>query len=66
MRIAYGVHRYAQVHATRSMAVLPAHNREPAQVPCFEIYWNNPQTTKPEDLLTEVYVPLKAMWMTDL
>ncbi len=37
---------------------LPTHNREPGKSPCFEIYLNNPQDTKPEDLLTDVYVPL--------
>ncbi len=38
---------------------LPAHSREPTQSPCLEAYLNNPQMTPPEDLLTEVRVPLR-------
>jgi effector-binding domain-containing protein len=30
-----------------------------AQGLCYEIYLNDPQATKPEDLLTEIYFPLK-------
>lgn len=37
---------------------MPANNRQPAKSPFFEVYLNNPQMTKPEDLLTEIYVPL--------
>jgi len=37
---------------------------EPVQAPCFEIYWNNPQTTPPEDLLTEIYAPLSVEQVT--
>jgi AraC family transcriptional regulator len=38
---------------------IPAQGREIAAAPSFEVYKNNPQTTKPEKLLTEVYVPLE-------
>jgi len=37
---------------------LPANNHQPAKAPCFEVYLNNPQFTKPEDLVTDVYVPI--------
>ncbi len=37
---------------------IPASGREMAAKPAFEIYINNPQTTAPEDLLTEIYLPL--------
>lgn len=39
---------------------LPEHNREPKTGPCFEVYRNNPMTTAPENLLTDVHVPLEA------
>nr|WP_276562533.1 AraC family transcriptional regulator [Hoeflea prorocentri] len=39
---------------------LPESGREPADSPCYEVYLNNPAETKPEDLLTEIYLPLAA------
>jgi AraC family transcriptional regulator len=27
--------------------------------PCFDIYLNDPNTTAPEDLLTDIHVPLE-------
>jgi AraC family transcriptional regulator len=38
---------------------LPTSGREPGTAPPFEVYRNNPQTTKPEDLLTDIYLALK-------
>jgi AraC family transcriptional regulator len=38
---------------------LPRSGRELRPVPCFEVYLNDPQTTDPEDLLTDIYVPLR-------
>lgn len=38
---------------------LPASGREPADSPVFEIYLNSPMDTAPEDLLTEICVPLR-------
>jgi len=38
---------------------LPSSGEEPADAPCFEIYLNGPQDTAPEDLLTEICLPLK-------
>ena len=37
---------------------LPAEGREPGPGPCLEYYLNDPSSTEPEDLLTEVCVPL--------
>jgi AraC family transcriptional regulator len=37
---------------------LPASGREPGPGPCLEFYRNDPGTAKPEDLLTEIWVPL--------
>ncbi len=39
---------------------LASSGREPADAPCFERYLNNPETTPPEELVTEIYVPLKG------
>jgi AraC family transcriptional regulator len=38
---------------------IPAQNREPAPGPSIEMYRNSPQETPPEELLTDVYVPLQ-------
>ena len=38
---------------------LPASDEEPADGPCVEFYLNNPTDTAPEDLRTDVCVPLK-------
>ncbi len=38
---------------------LPESGEEPADQPCYEIYLNNPRDTAPEDLLTEICLPLR-------
>ena len=38
---------------------LPRSGRELAGTPCFEVYLNSPESTAPEDLLTDVYAPLR-------
>lgn len=38
---------------------LPQSGEEPADAPCYEIYLNSPRDTAPEDLLTEICLPLK-------
>ena len=38
---------------------LPASGREPAPIPAFELYLNTPYDTAPEDLQTEIYLPLQ-------
>lgn len=38
---------------------LPASGREPADQPCWEVYVNDPRTTPPAELVTEIYLPLK-------
>lgn len=37
---------------------MPKNNHRPANGPCLESYKNNPQNTPPEELLTEVFVPI--------
>ncbi|MEX0348979.1 MAG: GyrI-like domain-containing protein [Paracoccaceae bacterium] len=38
---------------------LPDSGEEPDDQPCYEIYLNDPRDTAPEDLLTEICLPLK-------
>jgi len=51
--------RIGQTYAALMGQWIPAQNREPANAPCLEVYLNNPQQTPPEELMTEVFVPLK-------
>jgi AraC family transcriptional regulator len=37
---------------------LPTSGRELRSAPCFEVYVNDPATTPPEDLVTEICLPL--------
>lgn len=37
---------------------LPSSGRELCPTPCFEVYLNDPQSTEPQDLLTDIYAPL--------
>jgi AraC family transcriptional regulator len=38
---------------------LPRSGRELGSTPCFEVYLNSPESTAPEDLLTDIYAPLR-------
>ncbi len=38
---------------------LPASGEEPRDAPCFEVYLNNPADTAPDDLLTDICVPIR-------
>ena len=38
---------------------LPHSGEEPSDHPCYEIYLNDPRDTAPEDLMTEICLPLK-------
>ncbi len=40
---------------------LPQSGREPEDDPGFEVYYNSPQNTAPQDLRTEIFVPLKPI-----
>jgi AraC family transcriptional regulator len=39
---------------------LPASGEEPADTPSFEVYLNSPMDTAPEELITELHLPLKG------
>lgn len=53
---------YSGIHAAYDSLFgnwLPASGEEPADQPCYEVYLNDPRETAPEDLLTEICLPLK-------
>lgn len=70
LRLAGGAHavsRYKGPYAGLPAAwdalygkALPASGRMPADGPSFEVYLNDPTDTAPEDLLTEICVPLAS------
>ena len=37
---------------------LPQSNYESDNKPCFEVYLNDPESTEPEDLVTDIYMPI--------
>ena len=37
---------------------LPRSGRELRSAPCFEVYLNDPQSSEPKDLITDIYAPL--------
>jgi len=52
--------RLGETYAALFGQWLPANGREPGGASCsYEIYLNDPNSTPPEELLTEVCVPLK-------
>jgi len=44
---------------------LPRSGRELRDVPCFEVYLNDPQSAAPEDLLTDIYAPLRGQGVSE-
>ena len=54
----YSIHytKLYDLHLTPGGASGNRQGREIRSAPSFEVYKNNPQTTKPEKLLTEVHV----------
>ena len=51
--------KLAGVYEELYTRAIPASGREFAFDPCFEVYVNDPRSTPPEELMTEIYVPLK-------
>ena len=51
--------KLAETYARLCGEWLPSQGREPRSAPSLEFYLNNPQQTAPEDLRTEVRVPLQ-------
>jgi len=39
---------------------VPTSGRQLRSFPCFEVYRNDPTTARPEDLVTDIYVPLAS------
>ena len=52
-------HKLGQTYAKLLGQWLPRSGRELRASPCFEVYLNEPQSTEPEDLLTDIYAPLE-------
>lgn len=62
-RTAVGVHRGSYDSMKRTYGEMSDFIKENKAVPqglCYEFYLNDPQTTKPEELLTEIGFPLKG------
>lgn len=51
--------RLGETYAALLGQWIPAHNREPLPSPPFEVYRNSPMNTPPEELVTDIYVPIK-------
>ena len=51
--------KLGQTYAALLGQWLPRSGRQLRSTPCFDIYLNDPQSTAPEDLLTDIYAPLK-------
>lgn len=49
----------AETYARLCGGWLPSSGREPRAAPALESYRNNPQSTPPEDLVTDIYIPLE-------
>ncbi|WP_243546759.1 AraC family transcriptional regulator [Pseudodesulfovibrio tunisiensis] len=53
---------YSELHATYAKLFgqwLVKNDLSFADTPCYELYLNDPQQTAPDDLVTEIYLPLK-------
>ena len=62
-RFAVAMHRgpYENLGETYAQLLdrwLPESGEQPRSAPCMEFYMNDPSTVLPEDLLTELWVPL--------
>ena len=52
--------RLSETYAELCGRWVPAQGREIRSAPALEFYLNDPESTEPEELLTEVHVPLVA------
>jgi AraC family transcriptional regulator len=52
-------HELGKTYAQLLGQWLPRSGRELRSCPCFEVYLNDPGSTEPEDLLTDIYAPLE-------
>jgi AraC family transcriptional regulator len=53
-------HELSKTYAALFRQWVPASGRELRSAPCLEIYRNDPSTTPPEQLLTDIYLPLES------
>ncbi len=52
--------KLAETYAKLCGQWAPASGRSLRCAPCYEVYLNNPQDTAPEDLQTQIHMPLEA------
>ena len=53
-------HELGQTYTKLLGQWLPRSGHELRSSPCFEVYLNDPESTEPAELLTDVYVPLQT------
>ncbi len=51
--------RFHETYAALLGQWIPRSGRELRSAPCFEVYLNDPESTPPEELLTDIYAPLE-------
>ncbi|GAH61652.1 unnamed protein product, partial [marine sediment metagenome] len=52
--------RLGETYAKLCGQWVPQSGRQLRASPCFDVYLNDPESTKPEDLLTDIHVPLES------
>lgn len=53
-------HKLGESYARLLGQWLPRSGRNLRMTPCFEVYFNSPESTDPEDLVTDIYAPLES------
>ncbi len=53
--------KLAETYAKLYGQWIPRNGRTPRSAPCFEIYLNDPESTEPAELLTDIHVPLEPV-----
>ena len=53
-------HKLGETYARLFGEWLPRSGRELGPSPSFEVYLNDPESTEPDDLLTDICVPLQS------
>ena len=54
---------YTDLHTTYARLCgewLPRSGRSLRSLPCYEVYLNDPQSTEPSELLTDIFLPLES------
>ena len=51
--------RFDETYARLCGQWIPRHGFLVRSAPCFQVYFNDPESTEPEELLTDIYMPLE-------